>query len=377
METCTGAAVLVAGVGGFVPHFEKNNVQLLNEKNYGIIYVADFDNPVYSYSSDFFARNKIDRRNVNFSKKLCALGSHYKAYRKLKGIIRGCNPSLVHCHTPIAAALTRLAAGRKFAGKMIYTTHGFHFYKGSSVKGWFYKRIEKHLAKYTDVIITINEEDYKAAGEFKLKPGGRVVKIPGVGADLDKLIMNPEARRELRQQYGMGEDDFHLISAGELNDNKNHISVIKAIEKLNNPHIYYSIYGEGDKRQELEAAIEKAGLGDRVFLRGFTDKLEQCLASGDCFAFPSVREGLGMAAIEALAIGLPVVAADNRGTREYMVDGVNGYVYEPMDVDAIATAILKVYNSKKEWSVACRASVEAFDEANTEAVMRTVYASVS
>ena len=180
----------------------------------------------------------------------------------------------------------------------------------------------------------------------------------------------------MRRQLGIPDGAFHIVTAAELNDNKNQATVIDAIAHLKDPQIYYSICGKGPNMQALKAQIAREGLQERVRLLGYCTRMEDILQSADCFAFPSKREGLGMAAIEALACGIPVVAAKNRGTREYMIDGVNGIVCPAKRSEAFADAIRKLKNDNllyAQLAANCRQSVLQFGIADTDMRMRKIY----
>jgi glycosyltransferase EpsD len=149
---------------------------------------------------------------------------NYMVYKQLKRIIADNDYKLIHCHTPMGSVLTRLATreARSKGTKVLYTAHGFHFYKGAPLKNWLlYYPIEKIAARWTDGLLTMNKEDYKLANKFKLRKAKAVYKVNGVGIDLQKFIPQTlEKKKELRKEYGYNDDDFILIYAAELNYNK-------------------------------------------------------------------------------------------------------------------------------------------------------------
>ncbi len=283
-----------------------------------------------------------------------------KAIRQIRQLAAKGKYDIVHCHTPIAAMCTRLACRkvRKTGTKVIYTAHGFHFYKGAPLKNWLmYYPAEKICAHFTDVLITINKEDY-ALAQQKMK-AKRVAYVPGVGIDLSKFGQATVDKATKRKELGVPPDATLLLSVGELNTNKNHETVIRAISDLD---VYYMIAGEGDLKGHLQSVINELGLTERVKLLGYRIDMTDLYRAADICVFPSFREGLGMAAIEGMACGLPLVAADNRGTRDYCCHGVNGLVCEPSDISAFADAI------KCLSADSCLRLKMA--EANTEAVKR-------
>ena len=224
---------------------------------------------------------------------------------------------IIHCHTPLAGIATRFACKklRKKSGlKVIYTAHGFHFYKGSPIKNWLlYYPIEKLCSSWTDCIVTINKEDYYLA-KNKMKSAD-VEYVSGVGIDIKKYVNTDVDKEKKRNEIGVPSEAKIILSVGELNKNKNQQVIIKALKLLNNNSFFYVVAGEGPQRSELNELAKKMHVN--LILLGKRDDVNELYKISDVFAFPSLREGLGLAAIEALASGLPVVCIDNRGTREY------------------------------------------------------------
>ena len=243
--------------------------------------------------------------------------------------------------------LTRLAAreARKKGTKVIYTAHGFHFFKGAPLINWilFYP-VEKFCARFTDVLITINQEDYKRAQKFK---AGKVEYIPGVGIDTKKFSEVVVDKSAKRKELGVPVDAFLVLSVGELNKNKNHDTVIKAIAKLNNPNVYYVICGQGTLENYLKDLINELGLEKQVKLLGYRRDIAEISKTSDIFVFPSFREGLSVALMEAMALGLPVVCSKIRGNVDLIEDGKGGYLVEPDDVEGFINAIRRIINENR------------------------------
>lgn len=270
------------------------------------------------------------------------------AIKELRKVISDNNYDIVHCHTPVAGVCTRLACRklRKSGLKVIYTAHGFHFYKGAPLKNWFfYYLIEKWLSRYTDVLITINKEDYaRAKKKFHAK---RIEYVPGVGVDVEKFKNTAVDRNAKRKELGIQEDAFLMISVGELNKNKNHQVVIRALAQLNDPHIHYMIAGKGELLDYLTNLAKQLGVSDQVHFLGYRNDIAELYKISDADVFPSIREGLGLAAIEGMAAGLPLICSDNRGTREYAIHDENSIVCECDSVVGFCYAILKLYDFRE------------------------------
>ncbi len=267
--------------------------------------------------------------------------SNIKAVKQIKKIVAEGGYDIVHCHTPIASACARLAC-RKFRReglRVVYTSHGFHFYKGAPLKNWIvYYPVEKICSRFTDTLITINEEDYLLSKE-KLSVA-EVERIPGVGVDLERFRVSLPDRSKKRSELGVPEDAFLLISVGELNENKNHKVVIRALSQLNDPRIHYMIAGKGGLSGYLKDLSIELGVSRQVHLLGFREDVPELYAVSDVVVFPSVREGLGLVSVEGMASGLPLICADNRGTREYSAPfREDGLVCPANDASAFAAAI--------------------------------------
>lgn len=267
---------------------------------------------------------------------------NYRAYRMLKDIIISEGYDLVHTHTPVASVIVRLACRKLSNLKVFYTAHGFHFFKGAPIRNWLiYYPIEKWLSKYTDTIITINKEDYdRAKSKFEAK---RVEYIPGVGIELEKFNKVEIDRSLKRNELGLPTEAFVVLSVGELNKNKNHEVIINAIHRLNDTNIHYVICGEGPLEEYLRKLSKEFGIENQVHLLGFRTDIPEICKTSDVFAFPSYREGLGLAALEAMACGLPLVTSNIHGIVDYSVNGKTGYLCSPSDADSFINNINTLY----------------------------------
>ena len=310
-----------------------------------------------------FSRNPLSADNI-------------RAYKQLKKVIVEGGYDIVHCHTPNASVVTRLACRklRKTIGlKVYYTSHGFHFYKGAPILNWLVFYPAEVLCSYfTDKLITINNEDYLLA-KNKLK-AKESYYVPGVGIDTDKF--SDENDTVKREALGISEAAFVILSAGELNENKNHQIVIKAMARLNNPNLHYVIAGEGDKKEHLTALAKSLGVDENLHLIGYRKDLPRIYRACDVFCFPSIREGLGLAAIEAMMCGLPVVAADNRGTRTFIKNGKNGFLARHDSAEDFAKAIdmlVKDENLRCAMSAECKNSTDDYKIENILQKLKKVY----
>ncbi|MBC8544966.1 glycosyltransferase [Bianquea renquensis] len=373
----------------FLGKFERENVKILQSMGFAVHYASNMREPHYISDEARIQQMGVQTHHIDIARSPFMVQDNLKALRQLVWLIRTCHIQVIHCHTPVGGLLGRLAGllFRSWKLMVMYTAHGFHFYKGAPLLNTLvYYRVEKWMARFTDVLIVINEEDYINARRFRLKKGGHVYKIPGTGLDRDVFKPVTKEKRNLcRERLGIREDEFFLVSIGELNENKNHRVVLEALTKLkqrnqNHFNIRYGICGDGFFRQRLERWIQEMGLGDCVTLYGYCLKVPEILGAADATLFPSKREGLGMAGLESLAMGIPVIAADNRGTREYMEHGKNGYVFPCDDVEGFVEGIERIQNlsaeKKMKMKFHCQNSVKAFDKVYANAVMRRIYSDV-
>ncbi len=243
-----------------------------------------------------------------------------KAYKQLKSIIDENQYEIIHCHTPVGGVLTRLAARKarkKYHTRVIYTAHGFHFYKGAPMLNWIiYYPIEKWLSKYTDCLITINEEDYQRA-KNKFRKAKQIELVHGVGVDESKFKqdMTEKERIKLREEFGIEKDEFVFIQIGELNKNKNQIMSIEAMKRVikENANIKLLLVGTGMLKGLYENKIKEYGLEKNIILLGFRTDVPKILRISNCLISTSKREGLPVNVIEAQISELPVIATDCRG----------------------------------------------------------------
>lgn len=280
-----------------------------------------------------------------------------RAIKEIKKIVNDTFYDIVHCHTPIAAACTRMACRniRNKGTKVIYTAHGFHFYSGAPLKNWllFYP-VEKICAQWTDALITINKEDYaRAIEKFKIE---NIEYVPGVGIDVKKFADDKTDKTMKRKELGIPTDSYVLLSVGELNDNKNHQIVIKALGDLKEKNMHYVIAGEGPQHEALVKLASELGVDKQFHLLGYRSDVSELYRMADVYILPSIREGLNVSIMEAMSSGLPCIVSDIRGNRDMVDEGNGGYLVDPMQKNAFVKAISKIkkvgfdmgsYNKKK------------------------------
>ncbi|MDO5521289.1 MAG: glycosyltransferase family 4 protein [bacterium] len=332
--------MILTTCSGFLPKFEENNVKILQRLGWKVHYASNFENPAYTCKKEELEQKGIVCHHIDISKSPYDFSRNMKSLKSVLKLLKQEEIKVLHCHNPNGGVIGRLAGLLARKVFVIYTAHGLHYYKGAPKKNWLlYYPMEKILARYTNAIITINEEDYQSVGRLRLKKNGKRVRIPGVGFDAKKYCKDHSDREECRKYLGVKKNEFLVVSVGELNENKNHEVVIDAIAQLNDPSIRYFIFGEGMFRERLQEKIEGYNLQDRIKLMGYRDDINRMLQGADCFVFPSIREGLGMAAIEAMGCSLPLIVSNNRGSREYAKHNYNAFICDWDNSQQFAEAI--------------------------------------
>lgn len=374
--------LIVASVVSFIEWFNKENVDYLkNTKKCELHIACNFD-----YMDDTDAERTRDYikqirdegvvlHNIHFARSPFCL-KNVCCYKQLKEIIDENHFDLVHVHTPTVSILTRLAA-RKARSKgtiVMYTCHGFHFHNAAPKKNWlmFYP-IERIMSHFCDYIVTINKEDFKRAQNFHAK---NVRYIPGVGVNIKRICDCMVDKPAYKRQLGLPDDCILLLSIGEMIERKNHEVIIRALAKIQNSQIYYAICGKGPLKEHLERLARTLGIGERVKFLGFRSDIPELCNTADISAFPSRIEGLGLAGIEAMAAGVPLVSSNVHGILDYVKDGLTGYACKPNDVDGFAKAIETLADNeglRKEMASNCKEAVAPFEINNALHVMWRIY----
>jgi glycosyltransferase EpsD len=272
---------------------------------------------------------------------------NFHAYKQLKKLIDMNNYQIIHCHTPIGGVVGRLAArrARKLGTKVIYTAHGFHFYKGASLLNWvMYYPIERGLSYLTDCLITINEEDYSRAVSRRFS-ANRIEHVHGVGVDTDLFKpVTENTRHKRRKKYGYSSTDFLMIYAAEFNKNKNQQFLIRTLANIKSdiPNARLLLAGNGEHLEYCKNLAKKLNVSDMVDFLGYRSDLVEILPICDLAVASSLREGLPVNIMEAMASGLPVIAVSNRGHNELVENNESGWLVESEDLQSMSEKIINL-----------------------------------
>ena len=336
--------LLTATVQSHICQFHKPLVEVLHTHGCEV-HVAARDNLAEKNGLKLDFVDKV--YNVPFARSPKNL-DNIKAYKQLKKIIDLGHYDIIHCNTPMGGIVTRLAArkARQSGTKVYYTAHGFHFYKGAPKKNWivFYP-IEKFFSRFTDKLITITEEDYKLANK---KFRCQVKRIHGVGVDEKRYFpVDKNTKKKLRKEMGYEEEQKIILCVGELLPNKNQIIAIHMMKKVVKefPNTKLLLAGNGPEKEKLEQEIVKCGLQNNIQMLGYCTNLQDYQHIADAAVSCSKREGLPLNIVEAMLSGNPVVASSNRGHRELIHDGGNGFLVSVDDEDVMAKRIFTVLDN--------------------------------
>ncbi len=342
MKKVLVVATLQKTIKGFlIPHVKK-----IEENGYEVWLAAN--------CSEYLDKKELkDNKwiNIEFSRNPFSFSS-LKALDQIRKLLSEEKFEFIHLHTPIAAFIGRMAARSLKLKNIIYIVHGFHFHDGAPIFNWIlYYPIEYIAMRWTDIIITINQEDFTRAQKMSGKRT-KVYKIDGVGINNEKFYLSDEERKRYRKKLSLKDSDFVIVSVAELNKNKNHIQVLRSLKLLMKEYdsIKYFIVGKGPLERKLKLYCKKNGLSDIVFFLGQVNKVEvsRVLNMSDILISASIREGLGVNVVEAMAAGRPVVVTKNRGHKEIVEEYKNGLFVPIGSYEKMKNAIAYMYINKEE-----------------------------
>lgn len=298
------------------------------------------------YPTEICSNYPIRFYDANIYRSIINVKDNFTAYKNLSNLLGRGDFDVVHCNTPIGGLLGRICGKKAKVRRIIYTAHGFHFYKGQNLVIYkIFLFIEKLLSKMTDAVITINSEDYKIAQKFKLRNNGKVYKINGVGI---KTKVNRNSNDELdllKSKLSISEDEFVLLVVGDLVKNKNIPVLIKAVKKLGK-QFKLLVCGDGPHKYKLQRIVNKYNLNDQVLFLGFRSDITLFYQIADVFLHSSFREGLPRVVMEAMTYSLPCVVSKIRGNVDLIEDKINGVLCNPRKYNEFVRAIKYVISDE-------------------------------
>lgn len=366
--------LFLATYGDFLATFELSNIKIWKSLGCKVFCASNFSDIDYNVKTHRLDEAGVSKIELKFARKPFS-PENKSAYKKLVKIIKDNKIEIIDCHNAVIGAYARIAASQCGVKKVIYTPHSFFFYKGCPIKNnIIYKNVESYLARKTDLLISINKEDYEAS--LKMKIRGKALYVPGIGVDT-KEMFNLTAKRETYcSEFCIPINAQIYISVGELISRKNHISAIKAFAKANLDNAYYIICGIGELESELESLIMELGMENRIKLLGYRLDVKSIMKISDVFLFPSFQEGLPVALMEAMACGLPCIASNIRGNVDLIDEGKGGLLFDPFDYKEMSGLIQNINGNlklQKMYGEYNQEKIIPFDISNIQKIMLKEY----
>lgn len=340
--------LFVATVQSHIMNFHIPYLKLWQDKGYEVHVATNMDTKKYNNVEEIISNivwNNIDFDRSPFSKNTLV------ALKQLIDLMNENRYELIHVHTPVGGILGRMAAKITNTKNVVYTAHGFHFYKGAPLKNWIiYYPIEKLMARYTDALITMNEEDYQLAkNKFKVRKKGNIFKVNGVGIDLDKYNISEIKDMEFKRSLGLKEEDFIITVVAELIERKNHKQLILAMEDLvkEYPNIKALFVGDGELYDSISEDIKNRGLEDNIKLLGFRNDVEKILNISDVVGLFSYHEGLPKNIMEAMVAKKAAVCTRIRGNYDLIENNKNGILVGIGNVQETFNAISVLIKNRR------------------------------
>lgn len=376
--------LLIAAKANMIKQFNMRNIKLLINEGFNVHVATDFlefgsmDNHEANLLKAELENMGVVSHQVDFKRGVGSIAANVLTIKQIMEILSSSDEwEFVHAHSPIGGVLGRIAAKLKGV-KSIYTAHGFHFSTKGAIKNWLVFPVEYLLSFMTDHLILINEGDYVLANRlFKSK---NITYIPSVGANVSEslAVSNDEkkaCRANIRRKLQFSGNDFVFLSVGELNRNKNHEIIIRAMQNMPS-NVRLVIAGVGERHSEYLDLVDKLNLKDKVKLVGYQHDLTQIHYAADAFLFPSFREGLGMSGLDALLDGLYIIGSNSTNMSDFIINNELGMLISPKRVEEWEGAMLNVLKHNKTPNLKeHEESLLAFDKERVDNIMAGVYAS--
>lgn len=366
--------LFIATYGDFLSTFELSNIKICQRLGYEVHCASNFINEKYNLKTYKLHELGIALHEIDFDRSPFSI-KNIISYKKLIKLIKNEKIDVIDCHNAVVGVYSRLAAKKCKVKNVIYTPHGFFFYKGAPLKNnTVFKIVEIFFAKWTDLLISINKEDYKATKKMKIR--GKSLYVPGVGIDIDEISNKSGNRKKYCNEFNIPIDAFVFFSVGELINRKNHIKAIEAFADANIENSYYIIAGIGELETELKGLIKEMHLEDRIKLIGYRNDVKEIMKSFDVFLFPSYQEGLPVALMESMACGMPSIVSNIRGNIDLIEDEKGGYLFNPNDKEQLKEKMQLMYKNRhsiNEFGNRNKKIIEAYDIKNVQKIMLEEY----
>nr|BCB22625.1 glycosyl transferase, group 1 [Erysipelothrix rhusiopathiae] len=342
-KTC----LIVTTVGITIKTFLIPHIEYLKKNGFEVILASNFSDSSAEELIVIESAN-CELVNIEFSRNPLNISKHVQSNRQMSQLIKSRHFDKIFVHTPIASFITRKVA-RKSDCEVTYFAHGLQFYKGGSKLSWvIFEPMERLASKWTQNIITMNQEDYNYFQGLKRKKT-KVIKIPGIGLSksfVDKIEISKND--SIKTNIEIEDDDVIILSIGELNKNKNHILMLETMKKIVsiNNKVKYFIIGVGPRYEEYETFIKNHNLENNVELLGYINNVVPYIVRSNLVVSCSFREGLPISIIESMALGKPVLASNIRGHIDLIKDDLFLYELKEDKID-LFNKVLNLINNKQ------------------------------
>lgn len=376
--------LIVAAKANMIRQFNQRNILILQDLGFEVHVGTNFkefgsmDGNENQKLIQWLADHNVTAHQLDFGRQLGSMKSNVLVIKQIKAILKNSDEwAFLHAHSPIGSVLGRIAA-KQVGVKTIYTSHGFHFFKGGPIKNWLIFPVEWLMGLLTDELIVINSNDLKISRWLPIKKT-HIEYIPSVGIDVKGMMATSSTERATiraakRAELGFKDDDFVLFNVGELSALKNQGIVIDAMGKINNPHLKFMIAGVGPKHDEFIAQAKALGLENNLILLGYRNDIQQLHYAADLFVFPSHREGFGLGGFEALVDGMKVIGTKNTGMVDYLVGPAYGVLLDTNNLDEVTKAIQEMMQPGYAAGEKVDPQVlEQFDNTNVDRIMKEIY----
>jgi glycosyltransferase involved in cell wall biosynthesis len=353
--------------------FHKPFIKLLQDKGYEVHAAA---NPDHGRKEEIEEMGVICW-DIPFSRSPYQL-SNFKAMIELKNLFQKHYFDLIHVHTPVASFLVRYTAKKYKQGPVLYTAHGFHFYKGAPIQNWLiYYTAEKLARRWTDGLIVMNKEDYDNGTKLGFKENESLFFTHGVGVSFDQYSVSTDSSGYIRQQLNIADNDIVITYIAELIERKNHIYLLRNWKNIlnNYSNVHCLIVGTGRREEDLKKYVEQNQLKNIHFL-GFRKDIPEILSQSDIVTLLSFHEGLPRCIMEAMVSGKPLVVTNVRGSRDLVKHGVNGFVVDLEDDQSLVESFAKLINDKnlrEQMGKSSFKEIQSYNLANVLNEMQEIY----
>lgn len=333
-------ALLLAPMGSVHRRFNKANIAALQSLGLQVELCANFENGngPEIHNQDYVEeceKRGLRTHSIPFARH--SLTGSLKCLHQLKELLSREQYDLVHTHTETGGLLLKLAHSEKGKSKFVFTPHGMSFWKGSSLKSQLvYKPLERWICSGMDMNLGMNREEMEYLERWNRN---NATYVHGIGLDLSRFESHNEASKAVRKEFLLNTNGKMIVSVGELDNNKNHITVIRALAQLDRKDWKCVICGVGPNKDILMQEAERLGLKEHVVLAGYRSDIPEILNAADIFVFPSFHEGMPVSVLEAMACGIPIICSAIRGNVDVVQDGDNGYLFKPSDGDTLSREI--------------------------------------